>query len=111
LLSNWWKQCSLSDNPNAQKWRLQRAFFKIHRKDFSLAGGKASVCKRNVKLILNTIHVNMKNQEITMNMIKHNSQTKANRLEELKNVYTVDYFHFHAQHQQLLLWSKSNELL
>jgi hypothetical protein len=61
LLSNWWNQCSLSDNPNAQKWRLQRAFFKIHRKDFSLAGGKASVCKRNVKLILNTIHVNMKN--------------------------------------------------
>ena len=23
----------------------------------------------------------------------------------------IDYVHFHAQHQQLLLWGKSNELL
>ena len=23
----------------------------------------------------------------------------------------IDYFHFHAQHEKLLLWSKSNELL
>jgi len=49
MLSNWWKQCSLNDNPNAQKWRLQGALLKIHRKDFSLAGGKASVCKNKTK--------------------------------------------------------------
>jgi hypothetical protein len=51
LLSNWWKQCSSSDNPNAQGWRLRRAFLKIHRKVFSLAGGKASVCEKNIKVI------------------------------------------------------------
>jgi hypothetical protein len=28
---------------------LRRAFFKIHRKDFSLAGGKAAVCKKMSK--------------------------------------------------------------
>jgi hypothetical protein len=53
----------LSDNPNAQKWHLQRAFLKIHRKYFLSAGGKASVCKKDVKIILNTIHVKTKDQE------------------------------------------------
>ena len=30
----WWKQCSLSDNPNAQTWCLRRAFLQNHRKHF-----------------------------------------------------------------------------
>ena len=106
LLSNWWKQCSLNDNPNAQKWRLQGALLKIHRKDFSLAGGKASVCKKQNKIFSDTIYEkHEKTRKLIMNLVKQTFQTKANRLEEL------DYFHFHAQHQQLLLCSKSNELL
>jgi hypothetical protein len=34
---------------DAQKRRLRRAFLKIHRKYFSLANGKASVCKKMLK--------------------------------------------------------------
>jgi len=89
LLSNWWKQCSLSDNPNAQKWRLRRAFLKIHRKDFSLAVGKASVCKKSQN---NSKHHTCKNErprKISMNIVKQNFRTKANRLEEFKSVYTL----------------------
>ena len=106
----------LSDNPNAQKSRLRRAFLKIHRKDFWLAGGKASVCKKCQNNFKHHTCKNEKTRKISMNMVKQNFRTKANRLEELKNVYRLLYrfffsFHFHAQHQQLLLWSKSNELL
>jgi len=56
---------------------------------FSLEGGKASACKKTVKMILNTMHVKTKDQEISMNMRKQHVQTKASRLEELKNVYSI----------------------
>ena len=76
---------SFDDNPNAQKWRLRRAFLKIHRKVFSLAGGKASVCK---KCRSNSNHHTWRNEgqrKNSINMVKQNFQTKGNRLEELKN--------------------------
>jgi hypothetical protein len=93
LLSNWWKQCSLNDNPNAQKWRLQGTLLKIHRKDFSLAGGKASVCKKQNNIFSDTIYEkNEKPRKLIMNLVKQTFQTKANRLEELKCIYIISIF-------------------
>jgi len=53
----------LSDNPNAQKWRLRRAFLKIHRKYFSLADGKQEQHKFK--------HHRCKNERPRENMIEH----------------------------------------
>jgi len=109
LFSNWWKQCSFSDNPNAQKWRLRRACLKVHRK--KMVGRRQGFCLQNKNNILFYHHTckNGRPRKINMYMVNTFFRTKTNILEELK-MY-IDYFHFHAQHQQLLLWSKSNELL
>jgi hypothetical protein len=61
LFSNWWKQCSFSDNPNAQKWR-RRAFLKIDRK--KLVGRRQGFCLQNKNnIIFFTIHVKTEDQE------------------------------------------------
>jgi len=58
-----------------------------------LAGGKASVCKKSKTHVkIKNKHHTCKNErprKISMNMVKQNVQTKANRLEELKNVYRL----------------------
>ena len=83
-----WKQC-WATNFNAQKWHLQRAFLKTNRKKI--------VCRRQGFCLQKRCQNNFKHhtcknerpREINMNMVQQNFQSKANRLEELKNVYRL----------------------
>jgi hypothetical protein len=56
---------------------------------FFLAGCKASVCNKRQNYFKHHICKNERPRKISMNIVKQNVQTKANRLEELKNVYRL----------------------
>ena len=78
---------------------------------FFLAGGKASVCNKRQNYFKHHICKNERPRKISMNIVKQNVQTKANRLEELKNVSGLFPFVSCPTAAAALLWSKSNDLL
>ena len=84
-------------------------FFKIHS-FFSLAGGKASVRNKRQNYFKHHTCKNKRPRKISMNIVKQNVQTKANRLEESKNVSGLFPF-VSCPTAAALLWSKSNDLL
>ena len=98
-------------------WRLRWAFLKIHKIDFSWAAGR--LLSEKIECKHRFQHHTFKNQRPRKKttIVKPDFQTKARIIEELKNVddFSMVFFpaadHGHAQHQQLLLWSSSCELL